>query len=422
MKAHSEGKHRWFQLFWLGNTVSQFGDRISELALPLIAVALLHTNAAETATLVAVIWLPNVISPVVGAWADTRTDKRRLLIAADLLRAAALLSLPAAYLFAHLTLWNLLLVGILTGIGQMLFDVTYPAFFMLLVPRSYYVVANSKLSTSRSASFVLGPALGGILIDVLSAPLAVLVDTITFLFSAACISRIKITESEGPPDSESSLGQRLREGLVFNIRHPIVHACLGCSATMNFFMFIGQGLLILFANRVLGLSAGAIGLALGVGAVGGLLVAVVTKKVIDAFGLGRTMMLGALFYPLPLLLLATVHGPHWLNTGVVGVTECLSGMGLMLYDIANNSLKAAVIPQWMRSRAAGAYNAVNYGTRPLGALVGGWLGTAIGLRATLITAAVGGVLGCLWLLASPIVRIATLPEAADRVAVGAEKS
>src|SRR5581483_10795411 len=142
----------------LGNSVSQFGDRISELALPLIAVVLLHTSAAQTATLVAVIWLPNIASPVVGAWADTRTDKRRLLIAADLLRAAALLSVPAAYLLAHVTLWDLFLVAALTGIGQMVFDVSYPAFFISLVPRSYYVAANSKLSTSRSASFVLGPA------------------------------------------------------------------------------------------------------------------------------------------------------------------------------------------------------------------------------------------------------------------------
>jgi MFS family permease len=415
MSARSAGRNRRFDLFWLGSTVSQFGDRISELALPLIAVVMLNADTAQTAALVAVIWLPNFASPVVGAWIDSRACQRRLMIVADVLRAAALLSLPAAYLLAQVTLWHLFVVAVLTGVGQMVFDVSYPAFFVALVPRADYVLSNSKLSTSRSASFVLGPAVGGALIQWLTAPLAVLVDAMTFLFSAAALSRIKAGETVPAPDGVSSFGRRLRAGLRFTFRQPVLRASLACSTTMNFFMFVGQALVILFASRVLGLSAGVIGAALGIGAVGGLLGALVARKVIDAIGLGRTVVLGAVLYPAPLVLLAVADGPLWLTAAVLGATEWLSGMGVMLFDIANNSLKTAVIPDGMRSRIAGAYSAINYGSRPLGALAGGWLGTALGLRPTLIIAAVGGALGCLWLLASPIPRIAKVPEPGDPV-------
>jgi MFS family permease len=422
MTVDSGRRNRQFDRFWLGNGVSQFGDRISELAIPLIAVVMLRTDAAQSATLVALIWLPNVISPVVGAWVDTRKDKRRMLIAADLLRALVLLSVPAAALFLHVTLWQLFIVAAVAGTGQMLFNVSYPSFFISLVPRSDYVAANSKLSTSRSASYVVGPAIGGALIQALTAPLAVLVDALTFLFSAFTIARIKVAETEPAADAGTSLGERLLAGLRFNFQHPIVRACMACSTTMNFFMYVGQALVLLFASRTLGLSAGVIGVALGIGAVGGLASALVAKKVIDVIGVGRAMMLGSVCYPAPFLLLGLASGSHWLTAGMLGATEWLSGMGVMLYDIANNSLKSAVIPPQMRSRAAGAYNAINYGSRPLGALVGGWLGTVVGLRPTLIVAAAGGVLGCLWLLGSPIARMATIPELGDPVVANANES
>ena len=120
-------------------------------------------------------------------------------------------------------------------------------------------------------------------------------------------------------------------------------------------------------------------------------------------------MLGAILYPAPVALLIMAHGPHPLSAVLLGATEWISGMGVMMFDIANNSLKAALIPDDLRSRTAGAYNAVNYGARPLGALAGGWLGTMLGLRPTLAIAAAGGVLGCLWLLSSPIPGIAKVP-------------
>lgn len=158
-----------FRRFWAGQSISQFGDRITELALPLIAVGALHASANEVAWLTALIWTPNLLAIVLGAWVDDRVHKRRLMVVADLVRAAVLLSLPAAYLLGAVTLSQLYAVALLTGAAGVLFNTAYPPFFTHLVPRSSYVDANSKLSSSRSASYVAGPAIGGALVQALTA-------------------------------------------------------------------------------------------------------------------------------------------------------------------------------------------------------------------------------------------------------------
>jgi MFS family permease len=189
----------------------------------------------------------------------------------------------------------------------------------------------------------------------------------------------------------------------------VLRATLGCAATVNFFTFVaGSGLIVLFANRSLGLSAGAIGIAFGIGATGSLLGAVSAPKVSRRFGVGRSIVVGAVLFPAPIAIAAAAGGPLWLRAGALAAAEFLSGFGVMLFDVNLNSLQAAVIPDGMRSRVAGAYSTINYGIRPFGAIVGGLLATLIGLKATLLIAAVGGVLSLLWLLPSPIPRIRSL--------------
>ena len=404
-------RDRRFRLFWSGQTVSQFGDRITELALPLMAVTVLSASAMQVAVLTAAIWTPNLAAIVIGAWVDTRPDKRRLMIIADLLRVVVLFSLPVAYAAGVLTIAQLIVVALLSGVGQVLFDMVYQAFFVALVPRSQYLDANSKLSLTRSASYVAGPAVGGVLIQVLTAPIAFVVDAASFLYSAIVISRIRVLTAP-VVDRHEPLRSRIAGGIRVIADSPFLRASLGCSATMNFFMFAAQALMILFASQQLGLSAGFIGLALGLGAIGGLIGAAVAGQVTRLLGVGRTIMVGAVLYPLPVALLALADGPYWARAGFLAAAEVISSIGVMFFDVGNNSLRAAVTPDNVRSRTAGAYTVVNYGSRPLGALAGGWLGTAIGLRPTLLIAAVCGSLGVLWLLASPIPRTVTLPEPA----------
>ncbi|WP_326765990.1 MFS transporter [Streptomyces sp. NBC_01591] len=409
--AISLWRDRRFSRFWAGNSISQFGDRITELALPLIAVNALNASANQVAWLTALIWTPNLLAIFLGAWVDQQARKRRLMILADLLRAAVLLSLPTAYVLGAVTLTHLYAVAMLAGAAGVLFNTAYPPFFVRLVPRASYVDANSKLSASRSVSHVAGPAIGGALIQTLTAPVAIVVDALTFLASAVLIGRVSVEE---PPEvatgtAAPSLLRRAREGLAFVVRHPVLRAALGCAATVNFFTFVaGSGLIVLFASRSLGLSAGVIGIALGVGATGALLGAVSAPMISRRLGVGRSIVVGAVLFPAPIAIAAAADGPLWLRAGALAAAEFFSGFGVMLFDVNLNSLQAAVIPDRLRSRVAGAYSTINYGIRPVGAVVGGLLATLVGLRATLLIAAVGGALSLLWLLPSPIPGIRSL--------------
>ncbi|WP_410812668.1 MFS transporter [Micromonospora sp. 067-2] len=402
-------RDRRFRTFWIGETISQFGDRISELALPLIAVSLLAATPVQVSVLTALVWLPNLLGLFLGAWVDQRTRKRRLLVIADLVRAAVLLSLPVAYLFDAVTLTQLYLVALLTGAGAVLFAMAHQTFFVALVPPSAYVDATSKLSMSRAVSFVAGPAVGGGLVQALTAPVAVIVDAVSFLGSALLIGRIPVTEAPPPPRRASTLAL-VREGLVLVLRHPVLRAALGCTSTVNFFTFIASALLVYYASRGLELSAGAIGIAFGAGAIGGLAGAALAPRVSRAIGLGRTAMIGAVLFPAPLALAALVTGPTWTKVAMLAAIELVSSVGVMLMDVNLNALITAVTPDDARGRRAGAYSAVNYGIRPLGALVGGLLGTTIGVRPALVVAGLGGTLAVLWLLASPVRHIRTLDD------------
>lgn len=413
-------RDRRFLRFWCGQSVSQFGDRISELALPLIAVGALHASANQVAWLTALVWTPNLLGLFLGAWVDHRPGKRQLMLLADLFRAAVLLTLPLAYALGTVTLGQLYAVALLTGSAAVVFNTAYSSFFAHLVPPTSYVEANSKLSASRSASFIAGPAIGGGLVQALSAPVAVLADALSFVVSAVLVGRTRIDEpattgAAGPSSSRPSLLRRAREGLAFVVREPVMRAGLLCATTLNFFTFLaGTGLLVLFADRVLQLSPGAIGLAFGLGATGGLLGAVAAPAIARRIGVGRSIAVGAVLFPAPYLLTAAATGPTWARLGTLGAAEFLSAIGVMLFDVNLNSLQASVVPDGLRSRVAGAYSTVNYGVRPLGALIGGELATLAGLRVTLTVAAVGGAMSALWLVASPIPGIRVLKPVSDR--------
>ncbi len=404
-------RDRRFATYWGGQTVSQLGDRISELALPLIAVTMLHASPTAVGLLTAAVWAPNLLSLVVGAWVDCQQRKRRLLIWADLLQAGVILSLPLAYHLGEVTLVHLFAVALLAGAGSVLYQTAYPTFFVSLVRREQYLEANSLLSGTRSGSFIVGPALAGGLIQVLTAPVAVLLDGVSFLLSAVLIGRVQVDEATRARDEQPErLLRRAADGMRFLVRHPYLKASLACATTINFFSFVVSALVILFASRTLGLSAGTIGLAFGIGATGGLLGAVLASRVARRLGVGRTIAVGAVLFTAPLALLPLASGTVWTRAGVLGLVEFLSGMGVMLFDVNLNALQTAVTPDEMRSRVAGAFSSVNYGIRPLGAVVGGLCGQLIGVGPTMVAAAVGGSLSFLWLLRSPIITTRTIDE------------
>ena len=335
---------RRFRTFWIGETLSQFGDRISELALPLIAVVLLDASPTQVGLLTAAVWGPNLVSLFVGSWVDQQPRKRLLLVVADLARAAVLATVPLAYALDALTLVHLYVVALLAGLGQVLFSTAYPPFFVALVPRDRFLDANSKLSASRSASFIAGPAVGGALVQALTAPVAILVDALTFVASAFQIGRVRVEEAPVENPHGHSLLRRAREGLAYVLRHPFLRYSLGCATTINFFTLMASALLVLYASRTLGLSAGLIGLALGIGALGGLVGAVAAPVLAARFGVGPVIVAGAILFPAPLALLALAGGPEWSAALVLGAVEFVSALGVMLFDVNLNALQASVTP------------------------------------------------------------------------------
>jgi Na+/melibiose symporter-like transporter len=411
-------RDRPFRTFWSAQTVSEFGDRISELALPLIAVTLLNASPSQVGFLTAAVWLPNLASLFIGTWVDQRQDKRPLMIAADLSRTIVLLTLPAAYWLDLLTLGQLYVIAILAGTAHVVFNTAYASFFVRLVSREQFLEANSKLSATRSISFMGGPAVAGVLVQWLTAPVAIVADALSFVFSAVQISRLKTTPAE-PELHEESLLQRARAGMRYLLKHPYMRVSLGCATTVNFFNLIGSALLVLFASRNLALSAGTIGLAFGIGASGGLLGALAATPLTRLLGAGRLIALGAIVFPAAIAIAALASGPVWVRATALAAAEFVGAFAVMCFDVPLNSLQAAVLHDHMRSRVAGAFSSINYGVRPIGAIVGGFLGTWLGVRETLLISSAGGFLAVLWLLGSPIIRTRSLadlqpPEMASR--------
>ncbi|HEY8922237.1 MAG TPA: MFS transporter [Candidatus Limnocylindria bacterium] len=407
LPAASLWRDQGFRTFWSAQAVSELGDRITELALPLIAVTLLNASPTQVGLLTAAVWLPNLASLFIGTWVDQRRDKRPLMIAADLSRMVVLLSLPAAYWLDLLTLGQLYAIAILAGTAHVVFNTAYASFFVRLVTREQFLEANSKLSATRSISFMAGPAAGGLLIQWLTAPVAIVVDAASFLFSAIQVSRLKTPVLEPEPATESLL-RRARAGMGYLLRHPYLRSSLGCATTLNFFNLIGSALLILYASRNLALSAGTIGLAFGIGASGGLLGALAAAPLTRAIGAGRLIAIGAVVFPAAIGIAALASGPVLLRATALAAAEFVGAFAVMCFDIPLNAIQASVTHEGMRSRVAGAFSSINYGVRPLGAVVGGLLGTWLGVRETLLISSAGGLLAVLWLIRSPIIHVRSI--------------
>jgi MFS family permease len=395
-----------FRRFWAAQTISFFGDQINWIALPLVAVLALDAGPGQMGLLAAVGTLPNLLFSLhAGALVDRRGRRRETMIWADWGRAALLATVPVAYWLDVLTMAHLYVVAFLTGALTVAFFVCINTLFTVLVPREQYVQGNSLVNGSRAFSFVAGPSVGGVLVQVLSAPAALLADTASFVGSALLLRSI---DPEEPPVEQAEHGH-IREGLRFVFRTPILRAKLAATATINFFNFAFFALFILYATSELGVSPGTLGLVLGAGAVGGVIGSFVTGRITRRLGVGPAFVLGCVLFPAPFLLVPFAEGPTPVVLGLLLAFEFAAGLGVMVLDIVGGAIQQALVPDRLRSRVAGAYMVVNFGVRPLGSLAGGALGAWLGLRPTLWLAAAGGLAGVLFLLPSPIPRLRELP-------------
>ncbi|MEV4661255.1 MFS transporter [Micromonospora echinofusca] len=403
-------RERVFRRYWSAQTVSYFGDEISILALPLLAVLIFEATPAEMGYLTAAALAPNLLfSLLAGAWVDRYPHKRRLMVLTDLGRALLLTAVPVAYVLDLLTMPQLYLVAFAVGTLAVIFEVARGPLFVSVVGRADYVEANTLINGSRAMSLVAGPSIGGVLVQVLTAPIALIADALSYVVSAYLLVRIRPTE----PAPARGGGLALGAGLGFIARTPMMRALLLGTTTVNLFNFMFIALFVLYATQELGLAPGLLGAVLGASAVGGLIGAALTGRLVRRFGVGPTLLAGFVLFPAPMLLVPLAGGPTPVLVGMLFAAEFLSAIGVMLLDITVGSVQTALTPEALLARVAGARRTVNYGIRPIGALIGGALGSTLGVRPALWIATAGALAGVLWVAFSPVRRLRGLPEQAD---------
>jgi predicted MFS family arabinose efflux permease len=326
------------------------------------------------------------------------------MIAADLGRAALLVTVPVARALGMLTFAQLIAVALAVGALGAVATVAYGSVYAALVERERLVEAGSLINGSRAGAAVAGPSVGGVLVAAVTAPVALLADAASFVVSAWWLRRLTLRPQVG----EMSGG--LVEGARFIARSAVVRPILAATATLNFFSFAVMALYTLYATRGLGVRPSELGLVLGLGAVGGLVGAAVTSRIVQRVGVGAAFAAGCVLYPAPMLFVPLAGGPHALVLAALLAEAIGATFGVMIVDITAGAILAAAVPEGMRARMTGAFQLVNYGVRPLGALAGGAVGAAIGIRPTLLIAVAGAVASVLWLLPSPVLRLRALPE------------
>ncbi|MBB5959953.1 MFS family permease [Saccharothrix tamanrassetensis] len=392
--------HRDFRLLWVGDTISQFGSTIGRTVLPLLAAGTLAATpfqmglltAANTAAFL-LIGLP------AGVWVD-RLRRRPVMLTADFVRAALMLSIPVAWWLGTLTFAHLVVVALLVGAATVMFDIAYQSYLPALVGRDQLVEGNSKLTASQSVAEVSGPAAAGGIAQAVGAANGILATGVGYLASALFLLRIRTEEPPPRAADKPGLVSEIAEGLRFVFGNRSLRAIVGTTGTANFFDGVGLAVLVLFLARDLELSDGVIGLLLSSAGAGGVVGALTANRWNNRFGQIRVIWLSMLVTQ-PFGLLLPLAQADWRLVFVV-VGELVLAYGAIVYNIAQVSYRQAICPDHLLGRMNASIRFVVWGALPLGGLVGGLLGSEVGILATLWVAAAGRALSFVWVVFSPL--------------------
>lgn len=398
-----------FLKLWAAETVSVFGFQITALAVPLTAAIILNATPAQMGVLGALSTAPFLVFGLFAGVIVDRSRRRRLMIWADLVRAALLLAVPASALLGTLRMEVLYAVAFLVGAATLLFDVAYQSFLPSVVRRDQLTEGNAKLETSRALSTVVGPGLAGGLVQLVTAPIAILVNGVTFVLSAVFLALMRVSEAPAERVGRPNVWREIGEGLQVVVGHRMLRAIAACTGVSNFFGSAAGAVFVLYVTRTLEFSPVLLGTVLGVGGAGALLGALLASKLPERFGLGRVIVASAAVFPFAALLVPLAQpGPQ--AAVLVGASQFLIGSAVLVYNVSQVSLRQAITPARLLGRMNATMRFFVWGTMPLGALLGGALGTALDLRTTLVLAALGQALAVLPVLLSPVRGLQRIPE------------
>lgn len=404
-------KHPDFLRLWTAQSSAQFGAQITLLAVPIVAAITLDISARAMGLLTAAGTLPFLLIGLFAGVVVDRSRRRPILVWTCIGRAVVLAAIPLASLLDRLSLEVLFVVTFIVGVQTVFFEVAYQSYLPTLIERRFLVDGNSKLEASRAGAQILGPGIAGGLIQLLTAPFAIILNTVAFLFSGLLLNRIQSNEPEPQRRGDAqSVRRDIAEGIAFIIRHRYLRPITACTGTSNFFSAMYTATFVLFATRHLGLSPGLIGIIFGAGSAGFMLGALVASNVAERIGLGRAILGGVLITPLGLGLVAVASGPKIVTVPTLIAAVFLISSGGAIYNINQLSLRQAITPDHLLGRMNATIRFLVWGTLPLGGIAGGFVAEALGLRFTLGLAAVGGMLAVLWIVFSDVRALREQPE------------
>jgi len=401
-------RQRDFSLFWAGESISQAGNSVTIVVMPLVAIQTLHASTFTVTVLNAAIWLPWLIIGVpAGAWVD-RLPPRPVMLTCDAISMAAYASVPVASWLGVLTVAQLIAVTLIAGAASVFFRSAYQVLLPGIVGRADLAEGNAKLMGSREVAQIAGPGLGGALAQLAGPAVGLLADAMSFAVSFACLTAIRRPRDRRPPAARtSSLIQEARHGLRFLWRDPYLRVMASFSALANLALTGVDALIIVFLVRTIGLSAGAAGLVVAAFGIGGVAGALVARPLGRRFGTARALVIAdAGGLPFALLLPLTHAGP---GLAFAVIANMLVACGVVVSNVIAASFRQAYIPSRLLGRVSSVTMTVAFAAMPAGAVLAGLLATTVGIRTALwILTALISASGLLYLL-TPIRRLRDLP-------------
>ncbi len=404
-------RDRNFLTMWSGQALSQFGIQVTELALPVLAVLILNATEWQIGVLgAAQVAAFLIVGLPAGAWID-RMRKRRVMIWADAVRAAALAALPVLALFGHLQMWHMYVVALIIGVATVFFDVSNQSFIPSLVRTDQIGEANGKLSATEQLSGLAGPAFGGWIVSVLTAPAAIFVTVGTYVGSFIALLFTHDHEKLRPKEEHGPLLREIGEGLRWVFGNPLLRRIVGTTGVANFFGHISTTLLPIFVLRELGLTPAMFGIVFSLSAVGGLLGAVATPRIVARIGEARAIPISAIGFCIVPFFLPAISLVPALAFPFLVVQAFLMSFTVLLYNITQVTFRQRITPPRLLGRMNASVRFVVWGVMPISALLAGALGTWIGVVPTLWFAAIGQLMACLFVVTGPFWSMRELPDA-----------
>lgn len=401
-----------FRIFWLGQSVSMCGTQVTALALPSAAIILLGAGAFQAGLLVTLQMLSfPLLGLLVGVAAD-RWPRRRILIAADLVRLGALASIPLAFAAGVLTLGQVYLVALVFGVGTVFFLITYHSYLPELVAHAELRTANSRLQSSESVAQFVGPALGGFLIQAIGAALAIAVDVASYVVSVGSLLLLGGADRVAPqPSRAARLPSQIADGVRAVAGEPILRSLSVCTALLSFGLAIREAVFLVYCYRQLHLPAALVGSIFAIGSLGAIGGALIAARLAGRLGVGRVLGISTGLGALSLLLapVALLGAPFVVLAGL----QLVLSTQRPIYNVNSVSLAQAAMPEHLRGRITATMSTIGWGALPLGGLVGAAFGSQVGVAQALILSGVATLIGSASLRLGPILELRSAPAPAS---------